>query len=240
LDHQVRTRRLGSLFVCIGVCLVVSVVGMYALGRVDAWLLAQPRVRVDDRVVWPVVPPTQIPFSTPLPTPTPVPTPRVVPAPPVRIEIPSLGVERAIVPLGMVTVGGRLEWDSESLFATANRRDLVGHMEGSANPGEVGNVVLAGHNYNRGAYNWTGVFVSLSRLKPGDTVRIVNERDEGFLYEVQWVEEVPFSRRTHANLLTHIDYLAPTPQETLTLTTCGGGGRAPFPNRVYVVARRAG
>jgi LPXTG-site transpeptidase (sortase) family protein len=240
LNHRVWTSHLGSALIALGICLVGGVAVALAWDWLEARLPAQPRVLVTERVIWPAAPPmTPLPMATLWPSPTPAPTPPPVPAPPVWIEIPSLGVERAIVPLKAATMGGRLEWDSESLFATASRRDLVGHLEGSANPGQRGNVVLAGHNYNRGAYRWSAVFVSLSRLKPGDTVRLVDERDQVFEYQVERVDEVPFQRRPSAHTLTHIQYLSPSPREILTLTTCGGGVlRAPFPNRVYVVAAR--
>jgi hypothetical protein len=50
-----------------------------------------------------------------------------------------------------------------------------------------------------------------------------------------WVEAPP---RATANTLAHINHLAPTQDETLTLITCGGANFAPFPNRLYVTAKR--
>jgi hypothetical protein len=142
-------------------------------------------------MIWPDVPPL-----TPLPTPTPVPQPPVC-------------IERTIVPVGTVLRGGTLEWDADNLFATSNRRDLVGHLEGTANPDQRGNIVLIGHNYNRG-YSWRGVFYALNRLQAGST----------------------------ANTLAHIAHLAPTQDETMTLITCGGANLAPFPSRLYATAKR--
>ena len=224
------------------VCVLALVVGAYAYGRLEAWVQAQHRVLVSTQVAWPQVPPmTPLPSPTPIPSPTlsptPTPTPTPTPGPPVHIEIPSLRVERAIVPVGTVTGRQGVEWDAEQLFATSNRRDLVGHLEDSANPGQAGNVVLIGHNYNRGLYNWRGVFYSLHTLKPQDVVNVVNENDEVFAYQVERVEKVPW-RSSSTDTLTHIVYLSPTRDETLTLVTCGGANFAPFPSRIYVVAKR--
>lgn len=242
MERHVFIRRLGFVLYGLGACLVLAVLGAHGYARFEARLAAQPRALVSTRVIWPKVPPMDI-----LPSATPVPTPTHVPAltravrrmsPPVRIEIPSLGVERAVVPLHTVTRGGKLDWDIESLFATGTRRDLVGHLEGTANPGQPGNVVLAGHNYNRGAYNWVAAFYSISRLKAGTAIRLLNAQNERFVYEVVRVEQVPFGGRPDGHTLQHVELFSSTTEETLTLTTCGGPNVAPFSKRVYVVAKR--
>jgi LPXTG-site transpeptidase (sortase) family protein len=161
-----------------------------------------------------------------------------MPGPPVWIEIPKLGVDRAIVPVGTVVRDEQVEWNAEGLFATQNRRDLVGHLEGTANPGQPGNVVLIGHNYNRGIYNWKGVFYSLRLLEVGDAVSILNQDDILFTYQVEQVEELPWPPRSSADTFQHILHLAPTTDERLTLVTCGGANFAPFPSRLYVTAKR--
>jgi LPXTG-site transpeptidase (sortase) family protein len=175
-----------------------------------------------------------MPTSTSTPTPTPTPTP----GPPVHIEIPALAVDRAVVPVGTVMRGNRLEWDAELLFATVSRRDLVGHLEGSTNPGQSGNIVLIGHNYNRG-FNWAGAFYALHLLREGDVVHLLNEENSRFTYQVHKVSRVPWRAYSDVDMMAHIVYLSPTKDETLTLVTCGGANFAPFPNRIYVVAKRA-
>lgn len=172
----------------------------------------------------------------PLPTPTPTPTP--TPGPPVHIEIPRIGVKRAVVPVGLVTKGSRQEWDTDILFATSSRRDLVGHLEGTSNPGQPGNVVLIGHNYNRGAYNWLGVFYAIHKLKPADVIQLFNADNEVLSYQVERVEKVPWRWRSSADMFKHMLYLSPTQDETVTLVTCGGANFAPFPSRIYVTAKR--
>lgn len=221
----------GSTLIYLGVCLLALVVGVYVYGLFEAWVQMQPRELVSNQMIWPEVPPL-----TPLPSPTPAPTP--TPGPPVRVEIPKLRIDRAIVPVGTVTRGGRTEWDAEILFAASSRRDLVGHLDGTANPGQAGNIVLIGHNYNRGFFNWMGVFHSLRRLRKGDDIKLLNEDDELFIFRVTEVEEVSFRPYSSADVVPHIIYLSPTRDETLTLVTCGGANFAPFPSRIYVVAKR--
>jgi len=227
----------GSTLIYLGVCLLALVVGVYVYGLFEAWVHMQPRELVSSQMIWPKAPPfTPWPSSTPVPSPTPTPTP--TPGPPVRVEIPRLRIDRAIVPVGTVTRGGRTEWDAEKLFAASSRRDLVGHLDGTANPGQAGNIVLIGHNYNRGFFNWVGVFHSLRRLRKGDDIKLLNENDELFTFRVTEVKEVPFRPYSSADVLPHIVYLSPTRDETLTLVTCGGANFAPFPSRIYVVAKR--
>jgi LPXTG-site transpeptidase (sortase) family protein len=144
-----------------------------------------------------------------------------------------LGIKRSIVPVGRVSRGSNLEWNTDKLFAKSGRKDLVGHLEDSVNPGERGNMVLVGHNYNRGAYNWTGVFHSIHRLKKGDVIVVISASDKEYRYRVERVEKVP---RKHT--LKHITRLGPSQDEQLTLATCGGANIAPFPAVTYVTASR--
>jgi LPXTG-site transpeptidase (sortase) family protein len=154
------------------------------------------------------------------------------------VTIERLGIKRAIVPVGLVTRGGRLQWDDQRLFATSSRRDLVGHLEGTGNPGQPGNVVLIGHNYNRGAWYWYGVFYSIQRLRAGDLIHLLNTDNELYTYRVENVNKIRLRSYLDASTPIHATYLAPTVDETLTLVTCGGANIAPFPSRVYVTAKR--
>ncbi len=237
MENQKRMLTISSVLIFLGSLLLIAVLSLYVYGRVQAWIVTQPRALVSAQIVWPDVPPlTPLPSPTPLPTPAPTPTP--IPKPPVWIEIPKLGIERTIVPMGTVLRGEQLEWDADSLFATTNRRDLVGHLEGSSNPGQPGNIILAGHNYNRGLYNWTGVFYALKRLRQGDVIYLLNEDDERFTYQVEQVDQVPWQTGSTTNRLTHIAYFSLTQDETLTLATCVGANFSPFPSRLYVTAKR--
>lgn len=170
---------------------------------------------------------------------TPPPKPQRPPpsSPVVRIVIPALGISRAVVPVGFRSDGrGRLEWDADALFATGNRPDLVGQPIGSPNPGQGGNIILIGHNYNRVDLGWEGVFVNLKRLRKGDLIILHTEDGRKFTYEVQQVKQVAWRSQSAAELEKHFRFLGPAVSERLTLVTCGGANIWPFPARVYVVA----
>lgn len=184
--------------------------------------------------------PTATSTATPLPTPTLTPTPTATPTPtppprPISIHIPTIGVQSSVVSVPLVAdpQSGALEWDVDSLFRPG-RQDLVGHLEGTALPGQPGNAVLGGHNYG---YGYDGVFLNLGRLKPADRITLVNEAGQSLVYEVVSVDKVKWQRQTFEELARHLEYLAPTGEERLTLMSCGGGNVFPFPERVYVVAK---
>lgn len=103
-----------------------------------------------------------------------------------RIEIPRLGVS-AVVRAGS---------DARTL------RLAVGHIPGTALPGEAGNVGLAGHRDT--------FFKRLRDIKTGDTIRVV--MPEGvFTYQVQGTSVV---------MPSDVWVLDPTADPALTLVTC--------------------
>ncbi len=81
----------------------------------------------------------------------------------------------------------------------------VGHHEGTADPGETGNMVLAGHRDINSA-----LFRELDRLKPGDDVFVSNSFGE-YHYIVQ--ESMVVGPN-------HTEVMDPTPDHRLTLITC--------------------
>jgi len=81
----------------------------------------------------------------------------------------------------------------------------VGQHIGSANPGENGNLVLAGHNDIFGE-----VFRHLDQLKPGDEI-VINSAERSFTYVVG---------NTLVVSPTAVEVMAPTPTSTLTLISC--------------------
>jgi LPXTG-site transpeptidase (sortase) family protein len=103
-----------------------------------------------------------------------------------RIEIPRIGVR------GMV-----LEGTSDSCL-----RRAIGHIEGTALPGQPGNIGLAGHRDT--------FFLGLKGIKEGDTIRI-RTLDGTFTYKVESIRIVTPK---------DVDVLDPTPVPTLTLVTC--------------------
>jgi sortase A len=103
-----------------------------------------------------------------------------------RIAIPRLHLQ-AIVAEGV---------DSKTL------RRAVGHVPGTALPGEAGNVGLAGHR--------DSFFRELREVRKNDriTVETVNENYEYIVESLKVVGP------------TDVQVLAPTPNQTLTLVTC--------------------
>lgn len=246
-----RNRHLATSYglVGLGIGLLILVAGLYLYGQFEAWVEAQPRALTNARMIWPEelplhLLPTPVSWPTSTPRPTALPTPTVTPTPtpkthtPAFVSIPKLGIERTIIPVGLVMRGGQREWDTDKLFATRDRRDMVGHLEGTANLGQSGNIVLTGHNYNRGMYNWLGVFYPLGRLSKGDMVYVLSKDNVRFSYQVVDSEKVNWPPRTASDALKHVAHLTSTADETLTLMTCGGANFAPFPSRLYVTAKR--
>jgi LPXTG-site transpeptidase (sortase) family protein len=103
-----------------------------------------------------------------------------------RIESPELGLSAAL---------------AEGV-EPATLRKAVGHVEGTAFPGEPGNVVLAGHRDTH--------FRPLRRARAGDRLSVVTP-DGTFRYRVREILIVPPERG---------DLAGPTAGPQLTLVTC--------------------
>lgn len=193
----------------------------------------------------PSLPAPDLPSPSPYPAAVPEAQAPVLPTPPmvnstgriVRLVIPRLGVDRAVVPLGFTKNSqSGVDWNTDKLFATANRKDLIGQTITSVNPGEGGNMVLMGHNYDNGYYAWEDAFVNIKSLTPGDRIIVYTEGGGEYHYSVQLVKKVPWREENAAEAAKHYKYLGPTPSEQLTLVTCGGANVWPWEARLYVVA----
>jgi len=91
----------------------------------------------------------------------------------------------------------------------------AGHHYNSKNPGEGGNIVLAGHN------NWRGeVFRYLEFLKPGDLIKIWTLDGKEYHYTVKEVKKLQEAGASMAQRLKNANVMDPTPTEQLTLITC--------------------
>ncbi len=140
-----------------------------------------------------------------------------------RVAIPSIGVDSKVVEVG---------WDVEPQGAIWQvAKYAVGQHRGSANPGEGGNVVLAGHVGGYGK-----VFKDLFYVKPGDQITLYSNGQQ-YLYTIQrrlLVTEEGVSPEQHA---TNAQLIAPTDREVVTLVTCWPPqGRDKFTQRVVVQA----
>ncbi len=116
-----------------------------------------------------------------------------------RIEIPRLGVSSIV----------RAGSDARTLQLA------VGHIPGTALPGEPGNMGLAGHRDT--------FFRRLRDIQPDDVIRVVTP-DGTFRYRVE---------RTNVVEPTDVWVLDPTPGTTLTLVTC-------YPVQLSSVRHRSG
>jgi hypothetical protein len=150
----------------------------------------------------------------------------------IRLIIPRIAVDHSVVPVDLIKgASGMSQWNTDALFATSTRRDLVGQLSISVNPGEGGNVILVGHNYDWGRYNWDGVFLHLDEIQPGNQATVYTQNGGKFTYVVQSVEKIPSDQPG-----LNDRYLWPTQSEQLTLVTCGGPTFGHWNAHVYVVA----
>jgi LPXTG-site transpeptidase (sortase) family protein len=239
-------RLLSAILSALGVLFLLAAAAYAGYAVLNTWLMSQDLYLMSDDIVPLAVPamtrpaspsatplPNYTPSSTPIPSVTPPPTPQPL-SPAVQIRIPAIGVTRSIVELPRIRdeSTGAWTWNTKSLFRSG-RSDLVGHWQGSANPGQAGNMVLVGHNYG---YGYNGVFVQLGRLKTGQQVILVNKAGQTFTYEVKSVNRVKWKEQDFSELTQHLQFLALGGNERLTLVSCAGADIEPFPERVYVVA----
>lgn len=170
----------------------------------------------------PLAAPAQL---APLPPATPVPGSE----PPARVLIPSIGVDSQVVQVGLNIIdhNGVLsrEWETADYAA--------GHHDGSANPGQLGNVVISGHNNIQGR-----VFRLLERIKPDAEVILETATGRRYRYIVREQVIVPETGVSEARRRENAEYMAQTDDARLTLITCW-----PYwtnTHRVIVVAEYAG
>jgi sortase A len=231
---------LGNLFMLIGVVLLLYVGGIYVQADYDRYA-----ARGDTDLPAPVAvsEPAEeepAPFTAPVlnASSTDASEGQVVSAVPdsaqasniptvTRVAIPSIDVDSKVVEVG---------WDVEqqgdqqvAIWQVA--KYAVGQHRGSANPGQGGNVVLAGHVGGYGK-----VFKDLFYVKPGDQITLYSQGQQ-YLYTVRdrlLVTEEGVSAEQHA---ANAQLIAPTDHEVVTLVTCWpASGRDKFTQRVVVQA----
>jgi hypothetical protein len=126
------------------------------------------------------------------------------PAAPVRLVVPSTGVDAPVQALDLNSDG------SVPVPQVAWAAAWYGF---SAESGAPGNAVLAGHR------DWDrhqGVFWGLGNVQPGDDVWLQDGADNWYLYRVIWNASYPEGREP-------IDALVgPTETPSVTLLTCSG------------------
>jgi sortase A len=106
-----------------------------------------------------------------------------------RIQIPAIGVDAPVV-----------QGDGEEQLKKG-----VGQNVGSANPGNIGNVILSAHNDVYGQ-----IFRDLDQLKPGDKI-VLHTNQRAYTYVVSGSEVVE---------PTYVQVMDQTPDPTVTLISC--------------------
>ncbi|HYT29880.1 MAG TPA: class F sortase [Actinomycetota bacterium] len=120
-----------------------------------------------------------------------------------RVVIPSLGVDAAVIDLGL-NPDGSLQVPSEFTVA--------GWYAGGPQPGQVGPAVIVGHVDSR---NGPAVFYGLRSLAHGDTIEVFKGTRE-MRFTVVAVDEYPKDSFPTARVYGRVDYPA------IRLITCGG------------------
>jgi sortase (surface protein transpeptidase) len=130
----------------------------------------------------------------------------LAPSPPIRIEIPAIGLAAPILKLGLRPDG---TMDVPSLRNVG----AAGWFEESPTPGERGASVIVGHVDSETA---PGAFYQLGELVPGQVIRIARKDDSAPAFRIHRVERV--AKSTFPSQRVYGAAKAPV----LRLITCGG------------------
>jgi hypothetical protein len=128
-------------------------------------------------------------------------------SPPVRLSIPSIGVNTSLMNLG-------LNADGTVQTPPLSRNSVAGWYELSATPGAAGAAVMLGH-VDSAAYG-AGVFYRLGALNPGDQVQVQRQDGTVAVFRIDRVAEYPKSQFPSSLVYGQTSYSA------LRLVTCGG------------------
>lgn len=148
-----------------------------------------------------------------------------------RIVAPAIALDKKVIEVGWTVqlIDGQevAVWDVDKY--------RVGHHQGSSNPGDGGNIVLAGHS---GGYAYP--FNDIYYLKPDDVIELY-ANDQVYEYRVSdhiLVDEVgqPLEKR-----LENAQYIEPTGEEMITMVACWPlTGPNKFNQRIIIRARPVG
>jgi Sortase domain len=125
--------------------------------------------------------------------------------PPMRIDIPSIGVSSSLLQLGL---------NADRTMQVPSNFSLAGWYDGSAQPGDWGKpTVILGHVDSSSG---PAVFYRLKTIQPGADVWVLRGDQTWVRFVVDRVAQYPKS-----GFPTKLVY-APRPGRTLRLITCGG------------------
>jgi len=126
---------------------------------------------------------------------------------PVSLAIPAIGVDSAVLHLGL-NADGTIQ--VPSLVTSAG---MAAWYKYSATPGQVGASVIEGHV---DSYQGPAVFFRLGALSPGDTIDVRLADGVTAIFRVTGVREYPKSQFPAKAIYGATDY------DALRLITCGG------------------
>jgi sortase (surface protein transpeptidase) len=150
-------------------------------------------------------PPAVADTRAPAPNWTMEPTPvEAAVAPPARVRIPAIGVDSAVVDIGV---------DAGGFLVPPATTDVTGWFSAGPAPGAVGPALLAAHVDSR---TGPGVFFRLVELRPGDEVTVERTDGTSAVFVV-----VGTTRVAKVAFPTELVY-SPLPVPALRLVTCGG------------------
>ena len=129
---------------------------------------------------------------------------RLPPSPPVRVEIPAIGVSSSLVRLGL---------NPDRTMEVPDDFQVAGWFTGGPQPGQLGPAVIAGHVDSR---TGPAVFYRLRDLRPGDEVRVVRADHRVVRFRVDSLASYPKQA-----LPDDVVYGATT-TPALRLITCAG------------------
>lgn len=148
--------------------------------------------------------PEAVPDSTAVPGPS-APVPALAPnLRPVRIVVPSVGIDSPLVDLG-IAADGSIQVPTD--FGRA------GWLDRSPAPGQPGPAVIAGHIDSTAG---PAVFFRLKDLHPGDRVMVTRADRRVVAFTVDGVQRYP------KNAFPTATVYGPVPGPVLRLITCGG------------------
>lgn len=137
-------------------------------------------------------------------------------------------VENNHLNIPIINVNAPVTWNSPEERILEDLKNGVAHYDGTALPGENGNVFISGHSsnywWNKGLYNQ--VFALLDKVKQGDRIYL-NYNNQPYVYTVEKIEVVKPD---------NIEVLNPTDHSVITLMTCTPVGTTL--NRLIVQARQ--
>jgi LPXTG-site transpeptidase (sortase) family protein len=123
---------------------------------------------------------------------------------PTYIDIPKIGTHAQVVPLAE---------DDDGAMQAPTDPDTVGWYQPGMGIGTPGNALLDGH------VDWAGrlrTFGLLRQLEPGDAIQITDADGNVLSYSVSWIMLV------EADSAPLDEIFEQTPDEEVTLITCGG------------------